>query len=209
MSFEERVKIYNGQTSYTIEICGLHRELPICQVGEDIWIASNHQLVLGRDREFTEKVGKELAKRIKKYKPEIILTAEAKSLPLAYKIAEELDIEMTVARKSRKAYMKDYLSVEIKSITTRKPQLLILELDQSQRLYGKRVALVDDVVSTYGTMGGLERLTEKAGGKVVCKASVWLEGPWYYGNDIECIGILPIFVSEEKYERLKELYGSN
>lgn len=208
MIFEKVVQLYKGQSSYITEICDLKRELPLCKVEEDMWIASNHRLVLGRDMEFTRKVSEELNKFIKDYEPDILFTAEAKSLPLVYKISEILNIEMTVARKGiPKAYMgMNYLSEEIKSITTKESQRLILESDQAERINGKRVALVDDVVSTYGTMGGLERLVLKAGGKIVCKAAIWLEGPWYKG-DLIYLAILPIFVTEKKFNELKKLYG--
>ncbi|MEM2897096.1 MAG: phosphoribosyltransferase family protein [Candidatus Bathyarchaeia archaeon] len=205
MSFEERVKIYKGQTSYVMRICELTRELPIRKVGKDIWIASNHNLVLGRDLEFTKRVSKELADRVSGFKPNCLFTAESKSLPLVYETANHLEHTwMCVARKERKAYMgRPCLIEKIKSITTKKPQKLVLELDEAKKLRGKRIVLIDDVVSTYGTMGGLERLARKAGGSVVCKATVWLEGPWYRG-DLIYLSILPVFVTEKKYNELKE-----
>ncbi|MEM5794387.1 MAG: phosphoribosyltransferase family protein [Candidatus Aenigmatarchaeota archaeon] len=209
MSFEERVKIYKNQNSYKIKICGLERELPIRQVEKGLWVASNHRLVLGRDLAFTKTVGKELAFRIKPYEPECLLTAESKSLPLVYEVARKLEVEMCVCRKEEKAYMGEkYLEINIKSITTGKPQRLILEDDEAKRLKNKRVCLIDDVVSTYGTMQGLEKIALKAEGKVVCKACVWLEGPWYRGEDLIYLGILPIFVLEEEYKRMKKLYCS-
>lgn len=203
MSFEDRVKIFEGQKFYKTKICELYRELPIRQVDEEIWIASNHKLVLGKDVEFTQKVGKELASRIKPYNPDVLLTAEAKALPLAYEIARELGLrKILVARKEVKSYMKKYLVEEVKSITTSKIQKLVLELDE--KIEGKRICLFDDVVSTYGTMNALEKLVKRAGGEIVCKAAVWLEGPWYEGKDLIYLEILPIWVTERKFNKLRE-----
>jgi len=193
------VELYRGQTSYTIEICGLTRELPLRKVNKDIWIASNHQLVLGCDVQFTRLVGKELAKKIKKYKPDYLLTAESKSLPLVYETAKNLLHErVAVARKSPKAYMDFYIEEEVKSITTKEPQKLVLDRENIELIKNKSVCIIDDVVSTGETINALERLANKAGAKIKCKAAVWLEGPWYKG-DLIYLSILPIFVTEEKY----------
>ncbi|KUO43422.1 MAG: hypothetical protein APU95_06135 [Hadesarchaea archaeon YNP_N21] len=208
LSFEELVRVYGGQAYTAVEICGMRRELPIRRVAEDIWIASNHQLVLGRDVEFTRRVGARLAEMIKVHNPEFLLTAESKSLPLVYETAKRLGhLVMGVARKEKKSYMgKTCLAEKIRSITTGRLQNLVLEMDEAEKMRGKRVCVIDDVVSTYGTMGGLERLAERAGGKVVCRAAVWLEGPWY-GGDLMHLGILPIFVTREKFDELRRAYG--
>lgn len=206
VEFKDLVKIYGDEISYTTDICGLKRELPIRQVDEGVWIASNHSLVLGRDIPFTERASEELSNRIKDFYPDYLITAESKSLPLVYKISKKRGLqEMIVARKGIKAYMgSSYLMVQAKSITTAEPQKLVLEHDQAKKMKGKKVAIVDDVVSTGGTLVGLEELVEKAGGTVVCKAAVWLEGPWYANRDIIFLSILPVFVNEKKYTELLE-----
>lgn len=206
VEFEDLVKVYRGESSFTIEVCGLKRELAICQVDNATWIVSNHPLVLGRDVEFTEGVGEKLSDRIRGFSPDYLITAESKSLPLVYEISKRLGLrEVIVARKGKKAYMgKSYLEVQIKSITTAEPQKLVLELDQAKKIMGRKVAIVDDVVSTGGTLAGLEELVKKAGGTVVCKAAVWLEGPWCADKDIIFLSTLPIFVTEEKYRMLLE-----
>lgn len=209
-SRENLVKVYTGQASHIVNICGLVRELPIQRIDDELWIASNHKLVLGRDTEFTQKVGAELASRIREYKPEHLFTAETKSLPLVYETSTQLGLkEMLVARKSAKAYMENYIAVEVKSITTKEKQKLVFEYDKTgkdlERLRGKRIGIVDDVVTTYGTMEALERLVLKFGGEVVCKAAVWLEGPWYNGEDLIYLDTLPIFVAGKKYDELMEI----
>lgn len=206
MSAGGLVKIYEGQTHHTIEICGIRRELPVRRVEKDLWIASNHQLVLGRDIEFTKRVGAELANRIRKHKVEFLFTAESKALPLVYETAKQLGhLVMGVARKEKKSYMgKTCLLEKIRSITTGRRQNLIIELDEAEKMRGRRVGLIDDVVSTYGTMRGLEMLAKKAGGEVVCKAAVWLEGPWYKG-DLIYLGTLPIFVTKKKFDELNQV----
>jgi adenine phosphoribosyltransferase len=104
--FEDLVKVYRNEKYFTTNVCGIKRELPIRQVDKEIWIASNHLLVLGRDVEFTKKIGEELSKILKDYSPDYLITAESKSLPLAYKISELLGLsEMIVARKNTKSYM--------------------------------------------------------------------------------------------------------
>jgi adenine phosphoribosyltransferase len=209
--FKDLVKIYMGEKSFTIDICGLKRELPICRVDKNVWIVSNHSLVLGRDVEFTKRVGKKLSDSIKEFNPDYLITAESKSLPLAFKISEQLHLqEMIVARKNVKSYMENsYIETSVKSITTAEPQRLILESDQAEKIRGRRVAIVDDVVSTGGTLKGLESLVEKACGIKACKAAVWLEGPWYRGKDLIYLGVLPVFVSKMKFEKLKKIVWDN
>ena len=190
----EFVRKYCGEKFYEINIAGLKRKLPIVNVGNGIWIASNANLVLG-DVEFINAVGKELAIKIKPYNPEIIVTPEAKSLALAYEVARNLGHKKyIVARKSVKAYMKNYLVEEVKSITTREPQKLVLSSDDIALIKGKRICLLDDVVSTGGTIRALERLVVKACGNIVCRASIWLEGPWCRDMPLIYLSILPIFV---------------
>lgn len=195
------VKLYENQAFYTSEICGLLRDLPIRHVDDDIWIASNHELVLC-DIEFTQAVGKELASRIKEYKPDCLFTAESKSLPIVYETAKNLDHKViAVARKSSKAYMDSYIEEEVKSITTAHPQKLVIDKENIEKISKKRVCTIDDVVSTGGTMNALKNLVSKSKGEIVCEAAVWLEGPWYKGN-LTYLSILPVFVSEKRYKAM-------
>lgn len=188
------VREYGGESFLEIEIAGLRRSLPIVDVGNGIHIASNASLVLS-DVEFISVVGRELAKKVKDFRPEIIVTPEAKSLAVACEVARNLAHKRyVVARKGVKAYMRNYIVEEVKSITTREPQLLVLSIDDVDLIRGKRVCLLDDVVSTGGTIKALERLVIKSGGSVVCRAAVWLEGPWCVDMPLTYLSMLPIFV---------------
>jgi len=191
---EERVRKYDGSKYYEINMLGLKRKMPIVKISDNLWIASDAELVLG-DVEFLSRVGKELACRVAKYKPEVVVVPEAKAIVLAYEIAKNLNHkEYVVARKEVKGYMRKYVSEEVNSITTSKKQLLVLDEIGISKVHGRRVCLVDDVISTGSTISALERLVQKANGIIVCKAAIWVEGPWYTANDIIYLDILPIFV---------------
>ena len=190
----EFVRRYRGERYFEVEVAGLKRKLPVVNVGDGVWIASNASLVLG-DVKFISVVGRELAKRIARFNPEVIVTPEAKSLAIAYEVARNLGLKRyVVARKSVKAYMQRYVVEEVKSITTREPQKLVLTEEDVEQIRGKRVCLLDDVVSTGGTIRALERLVVRAGGEVVCKAAVWLEGPWCRDMPLIYLSVLPVFV---------------
>lgn len=172
------VRPYEGQKHYELEICGLKRKLPVVQVRDNFWIASNAELVFGCDVEFTERVSEELASRIGKYEAECLLVPEAKGIPLAYEASRKLGHESyAVARKTVKPYMRDYLVEELESVTTKGTQKLVLDKVNVRRIRGRKVCIIDDVITTGGTLKALEKLVEKGEGRVVCKAAVWLEGP--------------------------------
>jgi len=196
------VILYRGQKSYRIDMLGLTRELPVVNVAEDVWIASNAELVLG-DVEFIERVGEELAERVRPFNPEVILTPEAKSIAIAYEVSKRLGHKkFIIARKSVKAYMKSYVCEDVKSITTKGVQRLVLDDRSIEYIRGKRVCLLDDVVSTGGTMEAMKRLASKVGGEVVCEVVVWKEGPWYKSEGLIYLSTLPVFVSEEKFRQM-------
>jgi len=194
----EFVKTYNGQKYYTVSIGTIMRSIPIVEVEEGIWIASDAELILG-DVEFISKTAEILANKIKPLYPEVIVTPEAKSIALAYEVSKNLGHrKFVVARKSVKAYMKDYVVETFKAITTKETQTLVLVKEDLEYIRDKKVCLLDDVVSTGGTMEALESLVKKAGSKIVCKAAIWKEGPWYKKQDLIFLDILPIFVIENK-----------
>ena len=197
----ENVLLFSGQKYYEVEIDGLKRILPIVKVEEGVWIASNASLVLG-DVEFISKAAELLSKKIVNYSPEILVTAEAKSIALAYEVAKILGLKRyVIARKKPKAYMGKYIIETVKSITTKEKQSLILTEDDVEKVRGKRVCVLDDVISTGGTIEALVKLVEKAGGDIVCKAAVWREGPWYDVKEIVFLYNLPIFV--DRMDRIK------
>lgn len=196
-----RVEVYRGQKEYPIEIGGVSRRLPIVRVGEGIWIASNAEVILG-DVEFISAAARLISEKISRLSPELIVTAESKAIAFAYEVAKLLDHKkFVIARKSVKSYMENYLVEEVRSITTSGRQLLVLPMEEAERVRGRRVCILDDVVSTGGTLRGLERLIGKAGGRIVCRAAIWIEGPWYSG-DLIYLGELPVFVSEEALRKL-------
>lgn len=191
-----RILEYAGREKYTIKIGGLVRELPLVQVSSDVWIASNADLILG-DIEFIQTAADLLCEKVKPFNPDIIVTPEAKAIAFAYEVAKKMRHKnMVIARKSVKAYMTDYLLEECSSITTKGRQILLLVREDALKLRGKKVCILDDVVSTGGTITALERLVRKAGGEVVCRAAIWIEGPWYTG-DLIYLDELPIFVKKQ------------
>jgi len=207
MVTEGLVQLYDGKKHYEVSTCGLKRVLPIRRVGDGVWIASNHVLMLG-DVEFIEAAAKELASRLSKYEADLVVTAEAKACPLAYEVSKRLGLPyLVVCRKSVKAYMKEPLVTELKSITTEGVQKLALDETDAERIRGRKVALVDDVTTTGGNMNAMEDLVNKAGGKVVAKACIWVEGPSTTEDSsrarktLEYIDCLPLFLSEEKMNR--------
>ena len=175
--------------TYTLNVAGLTRELPIIKLSYDLSIASF--VILG-DTEIVRKTAPIIAKKL----PEVdfIVTAEAKGIPLAYEISRVLNLnEYVVARKSVKAYMEEPIEVEVNSITTTNSQKLYLNNQDAKKIKGKRVALVDDVNSTGQSLKALERLVEKAGGKVLAKAAILAEGDAKDRKDIIFLEALPTF----------------
>ena len=175
--------------TYTLNVAGLARELPIIKLSYDLSIASF--VILG-DTEIVRKTAPIIAKKL----PEVdfIVTAEAKGIPLAYEISRVLNLnEYVVARKSVKAYMEEPIEVEVNSITTTNSQKLYLNNQDAKKIKGKRIALVDDVISTGQSLKALERLVEKAGGKVLAKAAILAEGDAKDRKDIIFLEALPTF----------------
>jgi len=175
--------------TYTLHVAGLTRELPIIKLSYDLSIAS---FVIMGDTEIVKKTAPMIAKKL----PEVdfVVTAEAKGIPLAYEISKILNLnEYIVARKSIKAYMEEPIEVEVNSITTTNSQKLYLNNQDANKIKGKRVALIDDVISTGQSLKALERLVEKAGANVVAKAAILAEGDAKDRKDIIFLEALPTF----------------
>ncbi|OWP25974.1 adenine phosphoribosyltransferase [Fusobacterium polymorphum] len=175
--------------TYTLHVAGLTRELPIIKLSYNLSIASF--VILG-DTEIVKKTAPMIAKKL----PEVdfVVTAEAKGIPLAYEISKILNLnEYIVARKSIKAYMEEPIEVEVNSITTTNSQKLYLNNQDANKIKGKRVALIDDVISTGQSLKALERLVEKAGANVVAKAAILAEGDAKDRKDIIFLEALPTF----------------
>lgn len=174
---------------HTVDICGKKVDLPIMQIGENLKIAFFN---LHGAQALTEHCAYHLAKKISD--AEVVITAESKGLQLAHCVARNLGHEYyAVARKSKKLYMQDGIESEVKSITTAGTQKLYLSAHDKKLLEGKRVAIVDDVISTGGSLEGLENLVEKSGGTVAYKAFVLAEGDAANRSDVIYLSAIPLF----------------
>lgn len=174
--------------TYPITVAGCRRELPKYAVSDKLDIAA---FIMFGDVEVTEKTAEELLKKCPEH--DILITAEAKGIPLCYEMARQGCRRYVVARKGVKVYMGDPLHVQVKSITTSQVQDLYLAEDDVPKLEGKRVLIVDDVISTGESLIALEKLVEKAGGNIVGRACVLAEGDAAEREDIAFLEPLPLF----------------
>ena len=174
---------------YTMNVAGLKRDLPICPVNESLYIAG---FVIFGDPELTECCARELLKKAPEY--DYIITAEAKGIPLAHEMARQAgDERYILARKGPKLYMQDIVSVTVNSITTAKEQKLYLDGADAKRLRGKRVLIVDDVISTGESLKALEALVEYAGGNICGRMAILAEGDAQNRSDLIYLEKLPLF----------------
>lgn len=175
--------------TYPITIAGLKRELPLCKVTDELYIGA---FIMFGDVEITKAAATELLKKAPKY--DIMLTAECKSIPLIYEMARQTDADnYIIARKSPKLYMNNIMSTEVDSITTDHIQTLCIGESEINALKGKKVLIVDDVISTGGSLKSLELLAEKAGAEIVGKMAVLAEGDAADRDDIIYLEKLPLF----------------
>lgn len=174
--------------TYTLNVAGLTRELPICPINDKLDIAA---FIMFSDVELTVECAKELLKKVPEF--DIIVTAESKGIPLGYEMSRQSGKKYIVARKSVKLYMTNPVAVEVKSITTDKKQILYLSENDMNELKGKRVLIADDVISTGESLNSLIALVEKAGGNIVCKSAVLAEGDAADRKDIVFLEKLPLF----------------
>ncbi len=178
--------------TYTLEIGGLTRELPIVPVGDGLSIAS---FVMLGDTELVERVADGLLRHpdFPRGKIDILVCPEAKAIPLAHAVAVRLGVDYVVLRKSLKSYMRNALAETVESITTGGTQTLVLDGPERERLTGKRVCVVDDVVSTGCSLASIEKLLSKVDCEVVGKIAALLEDGGYDGRDLTYLGRLPVF----------------
>jgi adenine phosphoribosyltransferase len=177
--------------TYPVEIAGVRRELPVVKVGDGVAVAL---LNLLGDAELTEAVAEAMAERLPK-EAEVLVTPEVKAVPLAHALSVKTGLPYVVARKTVKPYMIRPVTREVVSITTGKPQLLVLDGADVEKIRGKKVVIVDDVVSTGSTLKGLKELIESVGGEVAGVLAVFTEGN--PRNDVTALGHLPLFKPEE------------
>ncbi len=173
---------------YTMKIAGLERNLKRFPVNENLDIAA---FILFGDTEITVAASAELLKKVAEF--DIILTPEAKSIPLAYEMSRQSGKPYVVARKGMKVYLGEPVKVEVRSITTDRVQTLYLGSDEVERIKGKRVLIVDDVISTGESLIAVRQLVEKAGGIEVAAAAVLAEGDAAERTDIIFLEPLPLF----------------
>ncbi len=176
--------------TYSIEIAGIKRELRLFEIKPGLRIAILN--ILG-DTELVQAAAKALAKALKPVDFDILVTAEAKSIPLAYALSVETKKPYIVLRKAYKAYMGAALIAETLSITTGEPQTLIMDEKDQEVAREKKVVLVDDVISTGSTLQGMKMIMEKAGAEVVCEAAILTEGERAKWDHIIALGHLPLF----------------
>ena len=175
--------------TYEMDIAGLQRDLPLCRVSDDLYIGA---FVMFGDVELTVHCAAELLKLAPEY--DYLIAPEAKAIPLLYEMARQSGAEKYfLARKKAKAYMSDVFAVNVKSITTQGVQTLVMDTADAELIRGKRMLIVDDVISTGGSLKAMEALVEKAGGTVAGRMAVLAEGGAADRKDICFLEKLPVF----------------
>ena len=174
--------------TYTLHVAGVTRELPICKVNDNLSIAA---FVMFSDVELTVACAKAMLAKVPEF--DVIVTAEAKGIPLAYEMARESGKPYIPARKGPKLYMEEPVIVEDVSITTAAVQRLVIDRPDLDRMNGKRVLIVDDVISTGGSLHALETLVERSEGIIVGRAAVLAEGDASERGNIIYLATLPLF----------------
>lgn len=188
----DKIKTTFGGTkkmTYEMDIAGLKRDLPICPVTDDLSIGA---FVMFGDVELTVHCAAELLKLAPEY--DYLIAPEAKAIPLLYEMARQSGAEKYfLARKGAKAYMSGVFEVEVKSITTAAVQKLVIDTADAELIKGKRMLILDDVISTGESLRAMETLVTEAGGIIAGKMAVLAEGDAINRDDIIVLGPLPLF----------------
>ncbi|MEG2382915.1 MAG: phosphoribosyltransferase family protein, partial [Oscillospiraceae bacterium] len=175
--------------TYEMDIAGLKRELPLCRLADDVYIGA---FVIFGDVELTVHCAAEMLKIAPEY--DYIIAPEAKSIPLLYEMARQSgENKYFLARKSPKLYMTGVFEVEVKSTTTEKTQRIVLDTADAEQMCGKRILIIDDVISTGESLKAVEDLVLKAGGIVAGRVFVLAEGDAQKRDDILYLAPLPLF----------------
>ncbi len=182
-----------SRSTYPVTIAGLKRELPLIEVKPGLKIALLN--ILG-DTELIQACARALHERLDHLTFDVLVTAEAKSIPLVYALSVETKKPFVVLRKTYKPYMGDALKAETLSITTGQPQVLVLDEKDRDLLRDKKVVLIDDVISTGSTLQGMRVLVEKAGGEIVAEAAIFTEGEQAKWKHVISLGHLPLFTDD-------------
>ena len=174
---------------YTMNIAGCERNLPLCPVNENLYIGA---FVIFGDVELTEACARELLKRAPEH--DVLITAESKGIPLVYEMARQnKENRYLIARKAAKLYMSNVFSTKVNSITTAKEQKLYLDGADAALMKGKKILIVDDVISTGESLKALEALVEKAGGEICGRMAILAEGDAIDREDLIYLEPLPLF----------------
>ncbi len=179
-----------ARKTYSIKIAGLNRKLPLFEIKPGLRIAILN--ILG-DTELVQACARELSKQLKNIKFDLLVTAEAKSIPLVHALSVINKKPYVILRKVYKPYMGEALTAETLSITTGQPQILILDEKDRKVMKGKKIVLVDDVISTGSTLQGMRMIAERAGASVVQEAAILTEGERSKWDSIISLGHLPLF----------------
>ncbi len=174
--------------TYEIDIAGMKRHLPLCPVSEDLYIGA---FVMFGDVEITVHSAAELLKRAPEC--DYIIAPEAKAIPLAYEMSRQSGIPYLLARKKAKAYMSGVFEVTVQSITTAGSQTLVIDTADAEKMKGKRILILDDVISTGESIRAVEALVNDAGGIVAGRMAVLAEGDAAKRTDICVLAPLPLF----------------
>jgi len=175
--------------TYRLKVAGLERALPLCRINDELSIAA---FVIFGDVELTCACARELNKIAPEH--DIMITAEAKGIPLVYEMARQQGVNRyLIARKVPKLYMREPFSVEVQSITTAKKQTLYIDKSDAEFIRGKRVLIIDDVISTGESIRAVEKLVKEAGGTIAGRMAVLAEGDAKYRDDIIYLEELPLF----------------
>lgn len=173
--------------TYKMKIAGLERELPICPLNDNVSIAG---FIIFGDVELTVACAKELLEKLPEF--DYIVTPEAKSIPLAYEMSRQCGKKYFVVRKKEKVYMRDPVSVTVNSITTKSEQKLILDGADGEQIRGKKIVILDDVISTGESLHSVEKLVNKFDVDIVARAAILAEGDAAKRDDIVFLGELPL-----------------
>ncbi|MDI9519759.1 MAG: phosphoribosyltransferase family protein [Bacillota bacterium] len=174
---------------YNIEVAGLKRSLPLCRVNEDLYIGA---FVIFGDVELTMACARDLLKIAPPH--DVLITAESKGIPLVYEMARQSgENRYLIARKAPKLYMRNVFSTEVTSITTVNRQMLFIDQNDVDYMRGKRVLIVDDVISTGESLKAVEKLVAEAGGILAGKMAILAEGSAMKRDDILFLQTLPLF----------------
>lgn len=208
------IQEYHSPLFYPLELCGLTRTLPIIPADSSLWLVGNESLCFGCDVEFTHIVARELALRLRSFQFDYIVCPETKSLSLAYEISRILGLQrFIIVRKTVRKGVSIAFSepvTSISSINAAEPQLLYLNASSAKEIEDRKVVLMDDTISTGGTMSALINLMGKAKAKVEALAAIWLEGASYYqdlssfiiSDRLVFLDSLPLYGTGDQYRMM-------